>query len=820
MISGTDASSEEKLQGSSKKQVKTKEFDPKRLGYLAAYSGGHCKTEKELTECYGFNSEKIKLYLESYEETAKKHKSELDIRKARMAGRKQGARANVRPTEEKLVSSGYSSSQAKAYLKGFDKAFKNKCEQKSPVKEKVNHTSLVAEEEATQQVEIQQVEIQLPESRSANSNLENDLQEAKNAGKYLASFGRARPVFEALKVQNEYTDKEAQAFLDAFDEYNIDKAAKDGRLMALSGITKPGIDELKQQKGYSDDVAKACLAAFEAVEAEKTKQSIQQAQRLGRNASLANKVRPTVHDLKVNNNYSDEHAMAYLEGFDAQENAKKMTSAKMAGIEAAQSLAAKPTLEQLKQFKSYSDEEASNFFNGFDEALAVIVQREMGKLRASGRNQARQCLERPTIEKLTRIDKYSVDQALAYLAGYDSIPTDDPIRKLNEAKKAGKSDALIGVEKPTTDALKSTKAYNDFEVLKYLEGFVDGEIKKTKIALKNAIVAGKAAAKTRLEKPTKEWLKNNKAYTDEQITAYLQAFDAAQVDLSAVNAKKNAKKAGSQAARRGAVKPTPDELMQDGHSEEEAKAYLEGFDSVKVTETSVKQNRAKHAGYFAAYAGLARPTIEELKHRKAYSEQEITAYFKGFDLVGIDQVKLNKAKKAARKAVSTGSPKPTAEMLKQSGFTIEEVNAYFETFDSLPPVTEAAILINKARNSGKRAASKGKTRPTIDELKEKKRYSNEQIEAYLKGYDAPGKKRRKQPEEPVEAVVATPTALSVLAAVAPSPQIQEHGIPTDAIMALDERSKTLLPAFALKKHCADSCKSAPEEKRGKVFSLR
>ncbi|MCS5711066.1 hypothetical protein [Candidatus Berkiella aquae] len=107
---------------------------------------------------------------------------------------------------------------------------------------------------------------------------------------------------------------------------------------------------------------------------------------------------------------------------------------------------------------------------------------------------------------------------------------------------------------------------------------------------------------------------------------------------------------------------------------------------------------------------------------------------------------LKKATKSGYSCAKNGGDRPTIEILQMRGYTKEESKMYLRSYDSvIIEPTEKAL--RKAKESGRKSASKGGRRPTIEILQQRNQYNLQQAQMYLLTFDITTEQRNKKSED-------------------------------------------------------------------------
>lgn len=266
--------------------------------------------------------------------------------------------------------------------------------------------------------------------------------------------------------------------------------------------------------------------------------------------------------------------------------------------------------------------------------------------------------------------------------------------------------------------------------------------------LQKAKAAGEKQALTGYKCQTRNVLL--KKFSEQEVDAYIQGYNECIKNPNMLlilqrKALNRCSKAGREYAQNGCHggrRPLPEDLQKkNGYNDAQVAAYLEGFDSVKITEEERALRIARRTAIYSASRGYSRATPEALKEKNDFTDAQIAAYYERYDELAAtpEEQELQRVKAASYKqAISIGKCPSRGDLLKS--YSENATDVYLQTFDEVlknPGIlkTSEQIAILKAKKSGEKFARIGGQRPLLDYLKQKNNYTKNQAEAYLKAFD-------------------------------------------------------------------------------------
>ncbi|MCS5711067.1 hypothetical protein [Candidatus Berkiella aquae] len=197
------------------------------------------------------------------------------------------------------------------------------------------------------------------------------LRKAKSSGSQSARQGNQRPSIEVL--QNKYTQEQIEAYFQGYDriagtpeEQEQRKAKIAGALRANQGMPRPTIEEL--QNKYNQEQITIYLHAYNKTIGTAEEQARRKAIISGRQRARTGGSRPT-HEI-LRKKYSEEHIAVYLKAYDEKagtSEAVNLLKARETGRKSAQRRCIRPTIETLQYRNHYTLEQAQAYLIGFDK---------------------------------------------------------------------------------------------------------------------------------------------------------------------------------------------------------------------------------------------------------------------------------------------------------------------------------------------------------------------------------------------------------------------------------------------------------------------
>jgi len=354
------------------------------------------------------------------------------------------------------------------------------------------------------------------------------------------------------------------------------KARISGRSAAYNGCERPTLEALQKRLQYTVEQAQMYLEGFDATAGDENTQTLRKARLAGKNSAFRGNERPTLKILQERDQYTVEQAQAYLNSFDAaasDEETQELRKARVAGQQAANQGSKRPTLIELQIRSQYTEEQAKAYLNSFDAAAGDEETQTFRRARVSGQSAARQGIKRPTLKALQTRNQYTLKQATAYLNSFDSAAGSEEFQGLRRAHVSGRQAAVNGFQRPTHDLLQVRNLYTTKQAETYLKAFDE---KQNSLALK-AIKDGREIT-TLAQSRARDKLLADKP------EGKLHQFNLEKERIAALQEKKNLKKVERAGFALGVKKvDTPclsDEFMQKirGYSENEIKAYKQGYE--------------------------------------------------------------------------------------------------------------------------------------------------------------------------------------------------------------------------------------------------
>jgi len=619
-------------------------------GKNAARKTGKAHDNEELKKRYNYNDEQIEAYLTAYNKY-KGNNLKNALKRARARGTQAAKNGYGRAPEKSLQEKNYSTEEISAYFAGFDAACGNKVEQ----------------------------QIRL----------------ATSIGRQAAKRAAKQPTMELLKKRHpDYTSDQLNAYFKAYDEARLDetKLAKKqvinaGKQAAKTGVTLPERETLKKRNHYTDEQTDAYIKAFSENKGSEAEQAVRKAKTIARGAVRHRTTLPSKKELKEKYQFNPQQTEVFLETFTKnmdKEEAIGLSKASQAGKSAAFRGNARSTEEELKEEKQYTDLQIAAFLTAFDAAVSDEALQGIRKAATLGTQAAHRGLKTPLREQVKEKNQFTDAQVDAYFSAYTKGAGDERVQELKKVKRLGSTAARTGLTCPSKEELLKKYDGQDALVNAYLDSYDNAKGTESEQALRKAITIGQSAGRRGEERPSEKLLKQRNNYSDEQVKAYLTAFDETVGDPEEQALKKASSK-GTNAARNGRYRPTEDGLKKkSGYTDTQIQVYYAAFDKVAGNEEGQGLRKAMRSGRSTALMGSARASEEVLKNRHHYTDVQIQAYNEAFDKnVGDTQTQeIRKATKAGMDAARIGLSRPLEEVVKKrNSYTTEQVSAYLSAFD-------------------------------------------------------------------------------------------------------------------------------------------
>lgn len=266
--------------------------------------------------------------------------------------------------------------------------------------------------------------------------------------------------------------------------------------------------------------------------------------------------------------------------------------------------------------------------------------------------------------------------------------------------------------------------------------------------IRNAKAAGYKQALNAIKCPTPGALL--KKYGEQGADAYRNAYDECIADpitfnISQSNLLIRIKKLGARYARMGnhdGRRPLLESLKdKNKYTDAQANAYLEGFDSVKITAEERALQIAKKTASNSAFKGYQSATPEYLKEKLHYTDAQIAAYLEKHDRLSgtLEEQRLRRAKATGYRQAIDGRKCPARDTLLKK-FSEQAADAYLQAFhdaveNSTVTITPERSALLIAKNAGRKYAIKNNLPPLPADLKIKNNYTDKQVEAYLQAFN-------------------------------------------------------------------------------------